>query len=84
MWVFNGIQVRSVNRVEDFRAVGVFTNVGQLNESTSVILASVQTENYRIVCRVEQGNIIEGLTFQQSDPAYLRVFGKLHFVFFPF
>ncbi len=73
MWDFNNVQIRDPRRVEDFRAIGIFTNFDQLNESTTVILA---TENYRIVCRIEQGNREQGIDFQQSPIAYFGVFSE--------
>ena len=76
VWVFNGIQIRSADRIENFRTIGVYTNVGQVNESTTAIIASEMTNNYNIECRVEQGNIVNGLTFHRSPVAVFTVFGK--------
>ncbi|XP_064398058.1 uncharacterized protein LOC135344731 [Halichondria panicea] len=74
VWEFNDIQVRGDRRIADFRAIGIFTNIDQFNESTTVILASDLTDNYRMVCRIEQGNFVSGVKFQRSSPAYFSVF----------
>ncbi len=76
VWSFNDIQIRSNDRVEDFRDIGIYTNIGQHNESTSVFFASDTTNNYKIVCRIEQGNIVSGILLQLSPAAHFTVFGE--------
>ncbi len=82
VWDFNDVQVRGDMRVADFRDIGIFTNIDQFNESTTVILASDRTDNYRMVCRIEQGNVVSGVKFQLSPRAYFSVFGECFLVLF--
>ncbi len=82
VWDFNDVQVRGPQRILDFLAIGIFTKFDELNESTTVILASTSTENYRIACRVERGSILNGVEFQRSPIAYFGIFSEFFLVKF--
>ena len=76
VWIFGSIQVRGPIVAAFLAEAGIQAEVGQSMSSTSVISATESNNGTEIRCRIETGNITDGITFQESEPAFLLVSGK--------